>query len=236
MRQKKNTWQKLSKEGKALAIVIASVVVLILVFSFVPMIRVPYEVEESYLATETYYTRESFTAEESYIVLEPYTEIEIHCDMEPCAEYIPVDYSVISVEGYNYFEFDGSPACRIELYIENTDAIGGLFTAEFLITLRGNLSTTISGSKDIEAGGTKKITAYYFGEALKTLDSFTYSVDAPQKPDLSYREEEITKYQEVIEHGEVTKDEYTPEEVTVLKTRTVTAYKRVSLLDYLINY
>jgi hypothetical protein len=106
---------------------------------------------------------------------------------------------------------------------------------EFLITIQSGLTTTISGAKEIDAGETRKVTAFYT-EPLKTLDSFTYSVDAPQKLDPSYTEEEVTKYRRVVAFGEVTKDRYVPVEVTVLKTRTVTAYKRVSLLDYLINY
>ena len=229
-------WLNLSTEGKALAIVIASLVVASLVFSFVPIMRVSYEVEETYQATETYYVQDSYTVEESYIVTEYYTDIEIYCDQEPpCQENIPIDYTVISGRGVNYFEFDGSPVCLVELTIENTDEIDGEFTVEFLITLHNNLSTTISASKYIEAGSTRTVTAFY-GEPLKTLYSFSHSVSAPQKPDLSYREEEVTRYREVIEYGEVTKDEYTPVEVTVLKTRTVTDYKRVSLLDYLISY
>ncbi len=230
-------WRNLSTEGKALAIVIASLVVILLAFSFLPIMRVPYEVEETYQTTETYYVQDSYTVEESYIVTEYYTDIEIYCDQEPpCQENIPIDYTVISGQGVNYFEFDGRPACRVGLVIENTDARGGIFTVESLITLRGDLTTTISASKYIDAGDTKTITAYYHGEALKTLSSFTYSITAPTKDNPSYREEEVTKEREVIEYGEVTKYEYTPVEVTVLKTRTVTDYKRVSLLDYLISY
>ena len=228
-------WRKLSTEGKALVIVIAAVVVLVLAFSFLPIMRVPYEVEETYQTTETYYTQEIYTVEEEYTVMEPYTDIEIQCGVEPCTEYVPIDYIIISGRGVNYFEFDGSPVCLVELTIENTDEIGGDFTVEFLITLHNNLSTTISASKYIEAGSTRTVTAVY-GEPLKTLYSFSYSVSAPQKLDLSYREVEVTKYREVIEFGEVTKEEYTPVEVTVLKTRTATDYKRVSVLDYLINY
>jgi hypothetical protein len=233
--KKQNMWQRLSKEGKALAIVIAAVIVFILVFSFIPIMRVPYEVEESYLANETYYTLESYTEEEEYTDLEPYTDIEIVCDVEPCTEYVPLDYTIIGGHGYNYFEFDGSPACWVELTIKNNDDVGGEFTVEFLITLQTNLSTTISASQYIDAGTTRTITAYY-GEPLRTLYSFSYSVTAPQKPDPTYREEEVTKYREVTKYGEVTKEEYVPVELTVLKTRTVTAYKRVSLLSYLVNY
>lgn len=229
-------WQKLTKKGKTLAIVLASVVFLLVVFSFVPIMRVSYLAEETYQATETYYVRESYTVEEAYIVLEPYTDIEVYCDEEPCEKYIPIDYSVLSGQGFNYVESDGSYACSVELDIENTDVIGGTFTVEFLITLRGDLTTTISGSKYIEAGMTQKVIAYYHYAPLKTLYSFSYSVIAPQKPDPTYREEEVIKYREVTEYGEVTKYEYVPEEVTVLKTRTVTSCKRVSLLKYLISY
>jgi hypothetical protein len=98
------------------------------------------------------------------------------------------------------------------------------------------LNTTISGSKYIGAGSTQRVIAYYFGAFLENSASFSYTVSPPQKADPSYREEEVTKYHEVIEHGEVTKYEYTPQELTVLKTRTVTAYKRVSPLDYLLHY
>jgi hypothetical protein len=228
-------WRRLSKEGKALAIVIALVVVLLLVFSFLPIMKVPYAAEESYLATETYYVLESYTVYEPHPVLEPYTAIEAYCDQEPCEKYIPIEYSVVSGRGYNYFESDGSSACSVELYIENTDVIGDTFTVGFLITLQGDVTATISGSKYIEAGGTQRVIAYY-DLPLKTLYSFSYSVFPPEKPNPTYREEEVIRYREVIEYGEVTKSEYVPTELTVLKTRTVTAYKRVSLLDYLISY
>jgi hypothetical protein len=231
----KTWWQRLSREGKALIIVSGLVVVAILVFSFVPMIRVAYEVEEEYLDTETYYSRESYTAEESYIVLEPYTDIEVYCDEPPCTGYIPIDYSVISASGFN-FESGGAAACGVEITVANNDTIGGIFTAEILVTLEGDLNTTISRSKYIDAGSMHNIIAYHYGQSLYAADSFVYTISAPQKPDPSYREEEVTKYQEVIEHGEVTKYEYTPVELTVLKTRTVTAYKRVSPFDYLLNY
>jgi hypothetical protein len=228
-------WVRLSREGRALIIVVALVVIAGLVFSFVPMIKVPYEVEEEYLAQETYYSRESYTVEEAYVVEEPYTDIEVYCDEPPCTGYIPVDYAVVSAQGLN-FETGGIAACRVEITIENTDTVSGTFSVEVLATLVGHLNTTISGSKYIGAGSTQRVIAYYFGAFLENSASFSYTVSPPQKADPSYREEEVTKYREVIEHGEVTKYEYTPQELTVLKTRTVTAYKRVSPLEYLRNY
>lgn len=229
-------WRGLSKEGKALVIVVAVVVVAILVFCFVPIMQVPYQVEESYLATETYYELQSYIVEGPHAVLEPYTTIETYCDEEPCEKYIPIDYSVIGGQGYNYIESDGSQACSVELDIHNTDVIGGIFSVEFLITLRGDLTTTISGSKYIEAGMTGKVIAYYYEAPLETLYSFSYSVVAPQKLNPTYIEEEVTGYREIIEYGEVTEHEYIPVELTVLKTEMVTHYKRVSVLSYLINY
>ncbi len=228
-------WRKLSTGGKALTIVVAALVVIILVFSFVPIMKVAYEVEESYTATESYYEKYEYTVEEEYTVMEPYTDIEISCDVEPCTEYIPIDYIIISGQGVNYFGFDGKPACWVELTLKNTDTESGDFTVEFLITLQNNSHITISGTNYIEAGSTRTITAYHT-EPLKTLYSFSYSVTAPQKQDLSYHEEEVIKSREVTVFGEVDKVEYIPVEVTVLETRTVTAYKRVSLLNYLISY
>jgi len=227
------SWKNLSKAGKALAIVIALVVCFMLVFSFMPIMRVPYPIEETYQTTETYYVRESYTALEPYTVLEPYTEIEIYCEEEPCEKYIPIDYAVISGRGYNYY---GDAGCGVELYIENKDEISGTFIVEFLLTLQGDINITITGQKYIGAGSTQRVLVTYEDAPLKTLYSFSYSVTAPQKPNPTYREEEVTKYREVIEYGEVTKYRYIPEELTVVKTRTATSYKRVSLLRYLLSY
>jgi hypothetical protein len=229
-------WRRLSKEGKALVIVIALVVVALLVFSFMPIMKVSYPVEESYLATGTYYTLESSTVNEPHTVLEPYTAIEAHCDQEPCEKYVPIEYEVVGGRGYNYIESDGSLACSVELNIRNTDVVDGTFTVEFLVTLNGDTTATITGSNTIAAGTTGKVRAYYLYAPLKTLYSFSYSVFPPQKLNPTYWEEEVTRYREVVEYGEVTKNEYVPIELTVLKTRTVPAYKRVSVLDYLRNY
>jgi hypothetical protein len=229
-------WKKLSKSAKALVIVVALVIVLLLVFLFVPILRVSYEAEESYLATETYYSLETSTVDGPHTVLEPYADIEASCDQPPCSEFIPIDYVILSTQGYNYIESNGHPACSVELDIANTDVVDGTFTVEFLVTLRGNVTTTISGSKTIAAGTTGEVRASCYYDSLKTPYSFSYSVFPSGKPNLSYREEAVVRYREVVEYGEVTKDEYTPVELTVLKTRTVTDYKRVSLLSYLIDY
>ena len=226
-------WMKLTTKWKPLAIGLGSAVFLLLVFSFAPIMQVSYVVEEMYQARETYYVRESYTVQEPYTVMEPYTDIEIYCEEEPCERYVPIDYSVIGGEGYNY---PGGTGCGVELYIKNTDVIGGTFTVEFLLILREGVTTTIAGSKYIAAGSTKRVVASYERAPLKTPYSFTYSVIAPKKPNPTYREVEVIKYRPVTEYRETTKYRFVPEVVTVLKTRTVTGYKRVSLLKYLINY
>ncbi len=233
----KDMWKKLAKKlaqkWKLLAIVLGSVVFLLLVFSFAPIMRVSYVTQEMYSVTETYYVKEIYTELEPYTVMEPYTEIEISCAEEPCQQYIPIDYSVVSEVGYNY---PGGTGCIVELYIKNTDVIGGTFTVEFLLTLLWEAPATVTKSKYIAAGSTERIIISYEGAPLETPHTYTYSITAPTKPNPTYTEVEVTKYRSVIEYGEVTKERYVPQEVEVLKTRTVINYKRVALLDYLINY
>jgi len=225
--------KKLTKNWKPVAIGLGSAVLFLLICSLVPIIRVSYVVEEMYPATETYYVRETYTVQEPYTVMEPYTGIEIYCEEEPCQKYVPIDYSVTSEEGYNY---PGGSGCSVELYIKNTDVIGGTFTVEFHLTLLWEPPTTIAKSRYIAAGSTERIVASYESAPLETPHSFTYSISAPTKANPTYREVEVTKYRPVIEYGEVTKERYVPQEVSVLKTRTVINYKRVSLLEYLISY
>jgi hypothetical protein len=228
-----NLAQKLAQKWKLLAIVLGSLVFLLLIFSLVPIKRVSYAVEEMYSVTETYYVQETYTVEEPYTVLEPYTDIEISCAEEPCQQYIPIDYLIISEEGWNH---PGGKGCNVEVYIQNNDVIGGTFTVEFQLTLLWEAPATVTKSKYIEAGDTERIVISYEGAPLETPHSYTYSITSPTKLNPTYTEVEVTKYRSIIEYGEVTKEIYVPQEVEVLKTRTVIDYKRVSLFDYLINY
>jgi hypothetical protein len=233
----KDTWKKLAKKivprGKLLAIVLGSLAFLLLIFSFVPIKRVSYVTQEMYSVTETYYVQEIYTEQEPFTVLEPYTEIEIYCAEEPCKKYIPINYRVVSEVGFNY---PGGTGCIVEIYIQNIDAIGGTFTVEFYLTLLWEAPATVIKSKYIAAGSTERIVASYEGAPLETPHTYTYYVTAPTKLNPTYTEVEVTKYRSVIEYREVTKERYVPQEVEVPKTRTVTNYKRVSFLDYLINY
>jgi hypothetical protein len=233
----KDTWKKLVKKlaprGKLLAIVLGSLALLLLIFSFVPIKRVSYVTQEMYSVTETYYVKEIYTEQEPITILEPYTEIEIYCAEEPCKKYIPINFLVVSEVGYNY---PGGTGCSVEIYIQNIDAIDGTFTVEFYLTLLWEAPATVVKSKYIKAGSTERIVASYVGAPLKTPHTYSYSITAPTKPNPTYTEVEVTKYRSVIEYGVVTKERYVPKEVEVPKTRTVINYKRVSLLDYLINY
>lgn len=229
-------WKKLSKAGKALIIGSASLVVLLLLFAFLPVMKVSYLVEESYTEVETYHTQETEIVLEPYTYMETYTEVEAHCDQPPCEEYIPLDYRVVSAEGYNYYEFDGSPACTVEIYIENLDEEGGTFRADLVLSIQHDLTTEVDGSKFVGAGNTDRIVITFYDGALESPTSFTYSITPPTKPDPSYWEEVATKEREVTDYQEVTQYVYIPEEVTVAKTRTVTVSEWVSLLTYLIDY
>ena len=118
-------WQKLRhggegypKNGNA-GYSLSLVVVLLLVFSFVPIMKVPYEVEESIWLRRPIMPREAYTVEEPYTVMEPYTDIEVYCEEEPCEKYVPIEYLVVGGQGYNYYESDGSRPAVLN-YISRT--------------------------------------------------------------------------------------------------------------------
>ena len=95
-----NIWNRLTKKWKLLVIGIGSAVLILLICSLVPIMRVSYVVEEMYSVTETYYVKETYTEMESYTVMEPYTDIEIYSEEAPCQQYIPIDYTVTGGKAY----------------------------------------------------------------------------------------------------------------------------------------
>jgi len=226
--------QKPTVRWKPLVIGLGSALAFTLVFCLAPVKWVSYTADETYQATETYYVSEPYIWEEPFVDTEPYTEIETYYEMERCEEAVPIDYLVTGDEGYNYF---GGGGFYVRVYIKNTDVIGGDFTVLFDLTLHGGSKTTKSKSKYIEAGREEKLTLSYHGA---TLSSFTYSVTPPTKTATVYREvgktREVVKYRPVVKYREVTEYRYVPEERTVWKTRPVTGWKRVPMLEYLRSY
>lgn len=218
------------RNWRILTIGLSAALFILLVIAFAPMVKVSYLTDETYQTTETYFVKEPYTVIEEYTVMEPYTEIEVYCGVEPCEKYIEVDYSVLSVKGYN---FQGGWECAVELYIRNNDMVGGVFTVECQMLLMGDITRMLSESKYILPGRTERFLFVYTGGTLWNLHSFAYSVSPPTKLNPAHTEVEVVKYREVTRYGEVTKYRFIPQEETVLKTRTVTGSKWVSVLRYL---
>lgn len=219
---------------KPLAIGLGSALGFLLVFCLAPVKWVSYTVDERYQTTETYYVSEPYTTGEPYIDMEPYTEIETYYEKEPYEEAVPIDYLVTGEEGYNYF---GGGGFYVRIDIKNTDVIGGTFTVLFDFTLKGGPTTTESRSKYIEAGKTEKLTVSYHGA---TLDFFTYLVTPPTETVTAYRNVEktgeVVNYRPVVKYREITEYRCVPKEGVVWKTRPLTGWKRVSMLEYLRSY
>jgi len=234
LKLQKPTLQRPTVRWKPLAIGLGSALAFLLVFCLAPVKWVSYAADETYQATETYYVSEPYTWEEPFVDTEPYTEIETYYEMEPREEAVPIDYVVTGDEGYNYF---GGGGFYVRVYIKNTDVIGGDFTVLFDLTLHGGSKTTESKTKYIAAGREEKLTLSYRGAAMS---SFTYSITPPTKTATVYREvektREVVKYRPVVKYREVTEYRCVPEERTVWKTRPVTGWKRVPMLEYLRSY
>ena len=234
VRLQKPRLQKPTVRWKPLAIGLGSALAFMLVFCLAPVKAVSYTADERYQTTETYYVSEPYTWEEPYVATEPYTDIETYYEKEPYEEAVPIDYLVTGEEGYNYF---GGGGFYVRVYIKNTDAIGGDFTVLFELTLHGGSKDTESKTKYIAAGKEEKLTISYHGAALS---SFTYSVTPPTRTVTVYgyveKTREVTKYRPVIKYRQTTAYRCVPEERTVWKTRPVTVWKRVSMLEYLRSY
>ena len=226
--------QKPTVRWKPLAIGLGSALAFTLVFCLAPVKAVSYTTDESYQTTETYYVTEPYIWDEPYADTEPYTEIETYYEKELYEEAVPIDYLVTGEEGYNYF---GGEGFYVRVYIKNTDVISGDFTVLFDLTLHGGSKTTESKTKYIAAGKEEKLTVSYHGAALS---SFTYTVTPPTRTINTYRyvekTGEVTKYRPVIKYRQTTAYRCVPEERTVWKTRPVTGWKRVSMLEYLRSY
>ncbi len=199
----------------------------------VPLIAVHYAVDVSYEDTETYYIKEQYTVQEPYTVQELYTGTENYTEREPYNKSVPIDY-VVTDEGIY------EPPCGGGYYtwvsIRNTDVKNGSFRVTFHILIHEVGTSTKKASTYITAGDTQKVEVYSSGD----VRSFTYSITAPTKTVVDYRDvvktrqvteyRDITKYRDVIEYRDV------PKQRTVTKTRQETRSKKVTLLDYLLNY
>jgi len=183
--------------GLGSAIIIAAIVV-----CAIPLKTVSYTVTVPYEETETYYE----THTETYVEREPYNKA------------VPVDYIVTDKGIYGWFWSTGSD---VWVNIRNTDVKSGTFSVRFDLTLHGGAKATKHASKYIALGDTEEVQVKYSGGYVS---SFTYSITAPTKTVIDYRDVQKTR--------EIT----IPKQRTVTKHRQETRYKDVTILEYLTNY
>jgi len=208
---------------KKLAIGLSSVIVIAaIVICAVPLKTVPYQVSVPYQATETYYEKEAYT------VQEPYTRTETYTEREPYNKSVPIDYRVVDTGIYQWFWTTGSD---VWVTIRNTDLKSGTFRVDFDLTLKGGAKATRYDSNYIALGDTEEVKVRYSGGYVS---SFKYSVTAPTKTVVDYRD--VRKTREVTEYRNVTKYRDVPKQRNVTKTRQETRYKKVSILEYFISY
>jgi len=216
-----------------LAVVLgAFIAVAAIVVCAVPLVAVHYAVDVSYEDTETYYIKEEYTVQEPYTVQDLYSNAEESTEREPYNKSVPIDYVVTDEEI--------SETCTAGTYvwvaIRNTDVKSGSFRVTFRIFIHAVGTSTKNASTYIAAGDTQRVQVNSSGE----VRSFTYSITAPTKTVVDYRDvvktrqvteyRDVTKYRDVIEYRDV------PKQRTVTKTRQETRSEKVTLLDYLLHY
>jgi len=206
---------------KKLAVVLgAFVAIAAIVVCAIPLVAVHYAVDVSYEDTETYYIKEEYTVQELYTGTENYTE------REPYNKSVPIDYVVTGEEI--------SETCTAGTYvwvaIRNTDVKSGSFRVTFRIFIHGIGTSTKNASTYIAAGDTQRVVVDSSGD----VRSFTYSITAPTKTVVDYRD--VVRTRQVTEYRDVTKHRDVPKQRTVTKTRQETRSMKVTLLDYLLHY
>ncbi len=210
----------------------AFIAVAAIVVCAIPIVAVDYAVDVYYEDTETYYIEEEYTVQEPYTVQELYTGTENYTEREPYNKSVPIDY-VVTDEGIHETCTAGT---YVWVAIRNTDAKNGSFRVTFRILIHGVGTSTKKASTYIVAGDTSRVEVYPSGD----VRSFTYSIKAPTKTIVDYRDvvktrqvteyRDVTKYRDVIEYRDV------PKQRTVTKTRQEMRSKKVTLLDYLLHY
>lgn len=209
----------------------AFIIVSAIVVCTIPLVPVQYSVDVSYEDTETYYVKEEYIYQEPYTVQELYTGTENYTVSEPYKKSIPIDY-VVTDEGIS----DTCAGTYVWVTITNTDAKSGSFRVTFRILIHGEGTSTEKASEYIAPGYTTKISADTSGD----VRSFTYSVTAPTKTVVDYRDvvktRQVTEYRDVTKYRDVVEYRDVPKQRTVIKTRQEIRIEKVTLLAYLLHY
>ena len=154
----------------------------------------------------------------AYTVSVPYQDVETYYENEPYQVQVeaPLSYSVTYSSASN--DWNLSQGCHVDasVSVKNVDTSPGTFKVNFTFT---TLSNTYS---DID-------TAYVFPAEVKTLTGLA---------DTSCGEDYIWNYSVTPGTKMVTDTQYKQVEHQriVTKERLETRYKKVSVLDYLLNY
>ena len=249
---------------KKLIITLSVVLVAAIVVCFAPLKTVAYTVFVDKEETETYYESVPYEAIETYTEEEPYQEEETYYDYEPLS--FDVINTFIETDSYNEWRrlvMGGYviPHWLVEVEypvfhvkLANTDTRQGIFKVSFeiyavdeFIYKSLNLANDQQSFKNLgdKYVGFESLTIY--PDSQETL---TFSVS---EIDMCYEEilweyeispgtrritntREVTKYKEVEKQGTVTNYKPVKKERTVTVQRPETHYKKITFLDYWLNY
>ena len=204
---------------KVIAIGLAVALAAAVVICAVPLKTVSYVVSVPYQDTETVYVREEYT------VSEPYTKTETYTEKEPYYKSVPIDYVVTGEQSYD--PCLGGIGSNAWIKIRNADCKSGYFYVDFYLTIAGGETETKTTSRYIAVGEERKVKVLY---RHSYVSSFTYSITPPTKTVIDVRD--VQKTREVVDYRNVTRYRCVPEERPVIETR----YKKVPILEYLLNY
>ena len=188
---------------------LSAVVVAALLFIFLaPVVPTTYTELEPYVGNETYIEQEPYTANETYYESEPYVVT------------VPLSYTVAGTSIQNVL---GQIASDCVVIISNTDNNSGTFAVTYFLVTMGGAVTTKYAYQFIPGGTQQGIWLRHSGDYIR---SFTYSVAAPTKQVIQYRNvektREVTLYRDVEKVREVVKyrDVERSKQVTVVASMT----------------
>jgi hypothetical protein len=213
--------QEKKRVGNQAKIAIGFAVLLIIAFLIIwlaPVMTAAYTISVPYQDTETYYENEPYQDTETYNVDEPY-QVQVEKNLT---------YSVTNSSASASWDLSRGCYAYASVTLLNTDTSPGTFTVSFTFP---TLNRTYTDSD----------TGYIFPSESKTL---TGIADTDCGEDWNWRYNVTpgtkmvteTQYKPVEHQRLVTKYRQVEHQRLVTKERLETRYKKVAVLDYLVNY
>jgi len=165
----------------------------------------------------TYIEKEPYAGNETYIEKVPYTANETYYEAEPYVVTVPLSYTVAATSIQNVL---GQIASDCVVLISNTDTNSGTFSVTYFLVTMGGATATKYSYQFIPGGTQQGVWVRHSGDYIR---SFTYSVAAPTKQVIQYRN--VQKTREVTLYRDVEKVR------EVVKYRDVERSKRVTVVD-----